>query len=72
MPAYVIAVAAQLLHFWEEFASGFYRLFPPVFGAPSWSSGGFLAFNLSWLVIFAPSTATPDATERATNTDARN
>jgi hypothetical protein len=53
MPAYVIAVAAQLLHFWEEFASGFYRLFPPVFGAPSWSSGGFLAFNLSWLVIFA-------------------
>jgi hypothetical protein len=50
--AYAIAVAALLLHFCEELAFGFYRLFPPVVGAPPWNSGVFLAFNLSWLVIF--------------------
>ena len=53
VPTYAITVAALLLHSCEELAFGFYRLFPPVVGAPPWSSGVFLAFNLSWLVIFA-------------------
>jgi hypothetical protein len=36
----------------EEYRTGFYSVFPPVFGAEAWSAARFLTFNLVWLAIF--------------------
>ena len=52
VPAYLTAVAAQAVHMIEEYRAGFYREFPPVWGAAPWSSESFLVFNLAWLLVF--------------------
>jgi hypothetical protein len=52
LPAYFFAIVMQLLHLSEEYRSGFYRAFPPVFGAPAWSGSAFLLFNAIWLSVF--------------------
>lgn len=49
---YALAVLVQCAHLVEEYLSGFYRVFPPVFGAEPWSEQRFLSFNLVWLAIF--------------------
>ncbi|HXA86873.1 MAG TPA: HXXEE domain-containing protein [Candidatus Dormibacteraeota bacterium] len=51
LPAYLLAIAVQCLHFTEEFVTGFQRRFPRLIGA-EWSDARFLAFNLVWLAIF--------------------
>ena len=50
---YVAAVLVQCAHLVEEYQAGFYRVFPPVFGADPWSARQFLVFNLIWLTVFA-------------------
>jgi len=52
VPAYLLAVGAQVAHLIEEYHTGFYREFPPVLGAAPWSGEAFLAFNLLWLLVF--------------------
>ena len=47
------AVALQLAHCTEEYLTGFAQQFPPVLGLSPWSSGFFLAFNASWLLVWA-------------------
>jgi hypothetical protein len=49
---YAAAVLVQCAHLVEEYLTGFYRVFPPVFGADPWSERRFLIFNLVWLTIF--------------------
>lgn len=49
---YAAAVLVQGAHLAEEYLSGFYRVFPPVFGAAPWSARRFLVFNLVWLSVF--------------------
>jgi len=53
LPAYAAAVVVQCAHLAEEYATGFHRAFPPVLGSEPWSGGRFLAFNLTWLAMFA-------------------
>ena len=50
--AYATAVLVQCVHLVEEYRTGFYQVYPPIFGAEPWSSSRFLLFNLAWLVIF--------------------
>ena len=52
LSAYLLALAAQGLHFIEEYRAGFYREFPPLVGAAPWSRSTFLLFNLAWLFVF--------------------
>ena len=49
---YALAVVVQCAHMFEEYRTGFYRVFPPVFGADPWSARRFLTFNLVWLIVF--------------------
>lgn len=49
---YAVAVVVQCAHLFEEYRTGFYRVFPPVFGADPWSARRFLTFNLVWLTVF--------------------
>jgi hypothetical protein len=53
LPAYILALGVQVGHLVEEYVAGFYRAFPPLFGAPPWSGASFLVFNVSWLLMFA-------------------
>jgi hypothetical protein len=53
MVFYSIAVLVQIAHLVEEFLTGFYREFPPVFGAEAWSARRYLIFNFAWLLVFA-------------------
>lgn len=50
--AYGAALVAQCAHLVEEYRTGLYDAFPPVFGAEAWSSSRFLLFNLAWIGIF--------------------
>ena len=52
LPVFLVAVFVQCAHLGEEIWSGFYRAFPPVFGADPWSERQFIVFNLVWLVVF--------------------
>lgn len=52
LSAYLLALAAQGLHFIEEYRAGFYREYPPLVGAAPWSRSTFLLFNLAWLFVF--------------------
>lgn len=49
---YAVAVVVQCAHMLEEYRTGFYRVFPPVFGAEPWSAQRSLSFNLVWLTVF--------------------
>ena len=50
--AYGAALVAQSAHLIEEYRTGLYEAFPPVFGAEPWSSSRFLLFNLAWIGVF--------------------
>jgi hypothetical protein len=47
------ALALQLAHCAEEFATGFAQRFPAVLGLAPWSNRFFLAFNGAWLLLWA-------------------
>lgn len=51
LPVYLVAVGVQVLHFGEEYATGFQRAFPALFGG-TWSDGQFVTFNLIWVAVF--------------------
>ncbi len=53
--ALMLATAAQSLHFAEEAATGFHRLFPALFGLPEMPFALFTAFNLLWIGIWIAS-----------------
>ena len=48
-----MTLAIQSLHFGEEYATGFQRLFPQWLGLDSWSDIFFVAFNGAWIAIWA-------------------
>src|SRR5207248_1645283 len=51
LPAYLVAVSVQCLHFTEEYVTGFQRQFPRLFGY-EWTDSRFVSFNLAWLTLF--------------------
>jgi hypothetical protein len=51
LPMYLLAIAVQCVHFAEEFATGFQRQFPQLFGS-QWDDAHFVTFNLAWLGVF--------------------
>src|SRR5262245_34553221 len=48
-----VVVVLQAGHFGEEFVTRFYEAFPTSLGLAPWPVGFFLAFNLTWLAIWA-------------------
>jgi Protein of unknown function with HXXEE motif len=51
LPAYLIAIAVQCVHFTEEYVTGFQHRFPRLFG-DDWSDARFVTFNMLWLAAF--------------------
>src|SRR5690242_18576683 len=49
---FLIGLAAQCLHFMEEFVTRFQDRFPALLGLPTWSENFFVAFNLIWLGVW--------------------
>jgi Protein of unknown function with HXXEE motif len=49
---FLVGLAAQSLHFMEEFITRFEDRFPALFGLPAWSENFFVAFNLTWLCVW--------------------
>lgn len=49
---FLIGVAAQCLHFMEEFATEFHQRFPALLGLPAWSENFFVLFNLLLLSVW--------------------
>jgi len=48
-------LALQVLHFSEEFLTGFPQRFPPLLGLPEWSDTFFAAFNIAWIAVWMAS-----------------
>jgi hypothetical protein len=49
---FLIALAAQCMHFMEEFVTRFQDRFPKLLGLPAWSENFFVVFNLIWLSVW--------------------
>jgi Protein of unknown function with HXXEE motif len=49
---FLIGLAAQCLHFMEEFVTRFEDRFPALLGLPTWSEDFFVTFNLIWLFVW--------------------
>ncbi len=49
---FLIGLAAQCLHFMEEFVTRFPDRFPALLGLPAWSENLFVVFNLIWLSVW--------------------
>jgi Protein of unknown function with HXXEE motif len=49
---FLIGIAAQCLHFMEEFVTRFHDRFPALLGIPSWPDNFFVVFNLIWLSVW--------------------
>jgi hypothetical protein len=49
---FLVGLAAQSLHFTEEFLTGFQARFPPLLDLDPWSPNFFVAFNLIWLAVW--------------------
>ena len=52
-PVFVAALAWQLLHFAEEFATGFWHAFPTLYGGDPYSQSEFVAFNMGAYALFS-------------------
>lgn len=52
LPALIVSVVVQCAHLAEEYRSGFFRVFPRLFGSKPWSAEQFLWFNVLWLSAF--------------------
>jgi hypothetical protein len=63
--AAIVAIVVQVLHLVEERQTGFYREFPPLFGAEPWTAQRFVTFNVAWLVAFVIATAMTERTKLA-------
>ncbi len=50
---FLVGIAAQSIHFLEEFATGFYVRWPEVLGLSPWSAQFFVIFNVSWIAVWA-------------------
>jgi len=50
---FLIGIACQCAHFIEEFVTGFYSYFPPIFGLIPLSPELFVGFNVFWIGIWA-------------------
>jgi hypothetical protein len=48
----LLGLAAQSLHFMEEFVTGFELRFPALLGLPAWSERFFVAVNLVWISVW--------------------
>ncbi len=48
----LFGLAAQSLHFMEEFVTRFQDRFPALFGLEPWSANFFVIFNLSWFCVW--------------------
>lgn len=48
----LIGLAAQCLHFMEEFVTQFQNRFPALLGLGAWSENFFVVFNLIWLSVW--------------------
>ena len=53
VPLFLLALAWQFLHFNEEFATGFARLFPTLYGTAPFSDVKFLTINMVSYFLFA-------------------
>ena len=60
-----VAVAAQAIHFLEEWYTGFHVRFPALLGLAPWSSTFFVTFNACWIAIWIVSVACLGAMPRA-------
>ena len=49
---FLIGLAAQCMHFMEEFVTRFQDRFPTLLGLPAWSQNFFVVFNLMWLGVW--------------------
>ena len=49
---FLMGLAAQCLHFMEEFVTRFQDRFPALLGLPAWSENFFVVFNLIWLSVW--------------------
>jgi hypothetical protein len=49
---FLIGLAAQSLHFLEEFLTHFEDRFPTLLGLPAWSQNFLVAFNLIWMSVW--------------------
>ena len=47
-----VAIAAQVVHFLEEWSSGFHVRFPELLGLAPWSTTFFVTFNACWIAIW--------------------
>lgn len=53
--ALALAVSLQAIHFIEEAVTGFHEQLGPFFGLPPLPLGGFVMFNVLWLIIWVAS-----------------
>ena len=51
-PIFFMALSLQLLHFAEEYATGFATRFPPAFGGQPFSRTTFVSFNMAAYAVF--------------------
>ena len=49
---FVVGILIQVLHFTEEYTTGFFSRFPSVLGLSPWSRAFFVTFNLCWIAIW--------------------
>jgi hypothetical protein len=49
---FLLGLAAQCLHFAEEFLTRLESRFPVLLGLPPWSENFFVVFNLAWLCVW--------------------
>jgi len=49
---YILGIIIQLMHFLEEYYTGFYKALPSIFNTNSWTGSQFIIFNIIWLSIF--------------------
>ncbi len=54
---FLIGIAAQSIHFIEEFTTGFHCRWPELLGLSPWSAEFFVSFNVSWIAIWVLSAA---------------
>jgi len=53
MPAALLVLAAQSLHFAEEFVTGFYTRFPDLLGLSIWTPEFFVTFNMACFAVWS-------------------
>ena len=49
---FLIGIAAQSIHFMEEFLTGLYQKWPELLGLTPWSAEFFVIFNVSWIAVW--------------------